>query len=274
VTPPRHHSSIPRSVAYLANRWIFRRPFLLAKLPEFGLRFRVKTEDVVGRHIYKYHVHEAELTALLFRVLHLQPDDVVIDIGGNIGWYSVLLDRLAPDGVNIFAFEPDPQNFELLQANIGLNDARKVLPVQKALAAEEGVQTLYQHNSRNLGRHSLLRLQDGLSVDVETTTLDSFWSEQGLGERNVGFIKIDIEGYELFALRGATRVLERCPALLCEYSPKYMRTGDVDPAELIDLLIGLGFQPNRIVAGELLPTSAAELADVVGFFDLFWRRVA
>ena len=269
---PQRRSSTARSLNYVLKRFILRRPFLTAHLPELDLQFRVKTEDVVGRHIFKYHVHEPLLSAFLLRHLRLAPGDVVIDIGANIGWYSMLLQRTAPAGVDIFSFEPDPLNFELLTDNIALNGARQVEAVQQALAAEAGVQKLYRHDSNNLGRHSLLPLRDGAAIEVPTTTLDGFWEQRGLGTRCPRFIKIDVEGYELFALRGGDRVLSHCPELLCEFSPEYMRAGGVDPADLVDLLTGHGFRPHRIDSDGLAPADPAALADVDGVIDLFWRK--
>jgi len=257
---------------YIFKRFFLRQPFLTADLTEYDLQFKVKTEDVVGRHIYKYHVHEPILTAFLMRRLTLSPGDVIIDIGANIGWYSMLLQRLAPVGVSIFSFEPDPLNFELLCKNIELNDATQVSPVQKALAADEGIMKLYQHDSNNFGRHSLIQLQDGQTVDVQTTTLDHFWESHDLGNRIPRFIKIDIEGYELFALRGADRVLQRCPELLCEFSPIYMRTGGIDPADLVALLTGHGFSPHLITTEGLKPINPAALPDIDTIIDLFWHK--
>jgi FkbM family methyltransferase len=269
---PIHRSSWFRSLAYLISRWILRRPFLEGQVPGLNLRFKVKTEDVVGRHIYKYQVHEPVLSQFLVDYLKFEPGDIVIDIGANVGWYSLLLARLAPDDSQIFAFEPDPLNFELLEHNIRLNKATRITAVQKALAAEDGVQRLYQHDSNNLGRHSLLHLQDGQAVDVQTTSLDKFWNENALGARVPRFIKIDIEGYELVALRGASEVLKHCPALLCEYSPDYMRQGGLDPADLIDLLVGHGFKPYAISATGLEPVAADSLPTLTQVTDLFWQR--
>ena len=249
-----------------------RRDFLIARLPRPGLRFRVKTEDVVGRHIYKYQVHEPELTSILLSTLAIGPDDVVIDIGANIGWYSILLDKIAPIGADIYAFEPDPLNFELLGDNLHINDARKVHPFRLAVAEEEGVMKLYRYDANNLGRHSLLELQTGSAVDVQTTTLDRFWVEQGLGDRTPRFIKIDIEGYELHALRGARAVLERCPTVLCEFSPEYMRTGGIEPVDLVNLLAGQGFEPHRITAGGLERIDRAMVERLEGITDLWWQK--
>jgi len=271
---PIRRSSWLRSLSYLINRWLLRRPFLEGRVADLDLRFKVKTEDVVGRHIYKYQVHEPVLSQFLVDFLKIEPGDVVIDIGANVGWYSLLLARLAPDDAQIFAFEPDPLNFELLEHNIRLNGATQITAIQKALAEDDGTQRLYQHDSNNLGRHSLLQLQDGKAVDVQTTSLDNFWNTNGLGERVPRFIKIDIEGYELVALRGAAEVLKHCPALLSEYSPDYMRQGGLNPADLIDLLAGHGFKPHAITATGLQPVALDSLPALTHVTDLFWQRTA
>ena len=267
-----HRRSWPRAISYLANRWILRRQFLEARVDALNLRFKVKTEDVVGRHIYKYQVHEPVLSRFLIRHLRFEPGDVVIDIGANIGWYSLLLAGLAAENVDIFAFEPDPLNFELLTHNIELNGRQCITALPKALAAGDGVQRLYQHDSNNLGRHSLLQLQDGQSVEVPTTSLDSFWEQQQLGSRVPRFIKIDIEGYELIALRGATKVLERCPAVLCEFSPDYMRQGGLDPQDLVDLLANGGFTPHAVSEAGVTAVAIDTLAGLTQVTDLFWQK--
>ncbi len=265
-------SSAIRSLWYLIQRWILRRPFLVAHSPGHGLRFKVKTEDVVGRHLYKYQVHEPVLSSFLIEHLKFKPGDVVLDIGANIGWYSLLLGQQVPDGVDIFAFEPDPLNFGLLQYNLNLNQVTRVTAIQKALAEEEGVQQLYRHASSNLGRHSLLQLQSGESVEVNTTSLDSFWEAQGLGSRTPRFIKIDIEGYELLALRGARQILERCPALLCEFSPGYMRQGGVNPADLVTLLTDHGFIPYTVSCTGLKQVDPDTLPLLERTADFFWQK--
>jgi FkbM family methyltransferase len=267
-------SSWLRSLSYLASRWLLRRPFLIAQLPNLGLSFKVKTEDVLGRHLYKYHAHEPHIGSFLTHHLRFEPGDIVFDIGANIGWYSLLLGRMIPPGVNIYSFEPDPLNFELLEHNLRLNHATQVTAIQKALATEDGTQQLHRHDSNNLGRHSLLNLQDGESVAVKTTSLDNFWDSRELGSRTPRFIKIDIEGYELLALRGAEKILQRCPELLCEYSPNFMRQGGLNPADLIMLLTGHGFTPHFIDNGALRVAQPDTLVELDEVTDLFWRKPA
>ena len=115
-----------RPANYLLQRWVLRRPFLDATIPEYGLRLRVHTNDVIGRHLYKYRRYEPEVTRLLLATVRLEPGDVVFDVGANIGWYSLVLDRQAPPGVDILAFEPDPDNHALLRENLARNGTRGV----------------------------------------------------------------------------------------------------------------------------------------------------
>jgi FkbM family methyltransferase len=274
-TPPDAGSrdSAPwRGLAYLFNRWILQRPHLIAHIPALDLRFKVRARDVNGRHLYKYGRYEPELTRFLCRTLLLEPGDVVIDIGANMGWYSLLAERLASAPVDIFAFEPDPENFGLLTENLALNASALVTPVQQALAETTGELQLHKYKDTNLGRHSLLPINTGETVSVATVALDDFWASRGLGNRVPRFIKIDVEGYELPALRGARGVLARCPLILAEYSPTYMRAGGIRPGDLVEFLTSLGFQPFALKDDALEPVDAATLPDSDRHRDLFWAR--
>lgn len=261
-----------RAAAYLVQRWVLRRPFLNAAVPEYGLRLRVHTDDVIGRHLYKYQRYETDVTRTLLRTVRLEPGDVVLDVGANIGWYSLVLARAAPAGVDILAFEPDPDNFALLQANLAANAARCVTPIRAAAGPTANRERLYRYDHGNAGRHSLLPIHGGDSVDVETVRLDDTWDQQGFGDRPLKLIKIDVEGYELAALRGAPQLLARCHWLLGEFSPGFMRRGGVDPADLVSLLTGAGLVPHRIGADGLLPCTAGELLEQERQTNILWSR--
>ena len=266
-------SSPLRSAAYVVQRFLLRRPYLTASADILGLRFRVKTEDVVGRHIYKYGHHEPAMTRWLTEELDLADGDVVIDIGANIGWYSLIAAKLAHGkDVAVVAFEPDPVNFDLLQQNIALNDAVAVRAEQLALADANGSATLHQHSNSNRGRHSLLPINAVGSTEIATRRLDDYWIEQGFGERIPRLIKIDIEGFELMALAGGKDVLARCPLLILEFSPAYMRRGGLEPADLIALLEARGGRIERLAPdGTLTPADLAALAAEDRQCDLICR---
>lgn len=263
-----------RPASYLIQRWILRRPFLTACIPDFGLRLRVHTNDVIGRHLYKYRRYEPEVARCLMEHVQFEAGDVVLDVGANIGWYSLLIEKLAAVPMDILAFEPDPDNFLLLTENVRSNGCGMVTPIQAAAGREPARQLLYRYAKGNAGRHSLLPIHDGVPVSVDTVRLDRIWEERGLGNRVLRLIKIDVEGYELRALQGAGELLTRCQWLLAEYSPDFMRRGGMEPAELVALLEGHGLRPYRVRPNGLEPLSGKTLLTVERQTNILWTRIA
>ncbi|HKL62116.1 MAG TPA: FkbM family methyltransferase [Woeseiaceae bacterium] len=262
-----------RSAAYVVNRFILRRPRLLAKAEYFDLRLRVRTDDVIGRHIYKYGAHEPETTDFLRRTLEIRDGDVLLDVGANIGWYSLVLDRIAGQArADIYAFEPDPENFVLLGENRALNAAQRVHPVQLGVSDRTGAFELHRFGGSNRGRHSMLPIHEGGTIEIRTITLDEFWAQEALGERIPRFLKMDIEGFELAALRGAEGVLARCPFVMLEYSPRYMSAAGIEPAGLLDFMTAQGYTAAVLREGALAPVTREELLASDRHVDLFWRR--
>ena len=262
-----------RAAAYVVNRFLLRRKHLVARAERLDLELRVRTEDVIGRHIYKYGSHEPATTEFLMRTLEFHDGDVALDVGANIGWYSLILDRIAGAArARIYAFEPDPENFALLEENVRRNGARRVHPVRRGAAEAAGTSALHLFGGANRGRHSMLPIHDGESIEIRTVSLDEFWAERALGERVPRFVKMDIEGYELAALKGARGLLSRCPLVMFEYSPRYMAAAGLAPAELLDLMLGHGYSPRVLEAGTLVAAEPAALLASDRHVDLFWHR--
>lgn len=260
------------SVVYLLNRWILHKTYLTAFSPRFKFYFKFKTEDVIGRHIFKKGIYEECLTNFLLKKLKLKEEDIIFDIGANIGWYSVLLDQISPNSARIYAFEPDPLNFSLLKNNIKLNGAQKVSPFQQAVSDTKGTQTLYLYPSKNQGRHSLLPINSDKQVQVSTIMLDDFIHNNHLNVANLKFIKIDVEGYEYFALKGAKKALAQVPYILSEYSPNYMKKGAISPERLLDLLYSYSFTPHLIENGKTTPVSREDILSEERNINLFWIK--
>lgn len=261
-----------KSLAYHLHRHLLRSDTLQVSLPDTGLELVVPVQDMVGRHIYKYGAHDPEMVRFLREFLAPEPGDVILDIGAHIGWYSLILHQLVPPGVEIFAFEPHPANLGLLRENLDRNDASGVHVVPTALSDRVGEQDLFEYSGPNTGRHSLLPLHRGQTLRVSTVTLDSFWRQRGLGDRVPRFIKIDVEGYELAALRSGEQVLRRCPAVLMEYSPHFMRAAGLDPVGLSNLMFSMGFHCSRIDSGSAVGMTRDALEACNVQLNLLWRR--
>jgi FkbM family methyltransferase len=262
-----------RSISYVLNRFVLQRKFLLAEVGD--LRFRVKTEDVVGRHIYKYGQHEPEMSAFLRHAVKVSDGDLLIDIGANIGWYSMLFDRLCGGtDAKVLSFEPDPTNYGMLGENIALNAASHVQPFQLGLSDNDAGAALHRFSDSNLGRHSMLPINDHGSVTVETARLDDLLATAGYAGHIPRLIKIDIEGFELVALRGAPATLRRCPLVILEYSPAYMRRGGIEPPALLNYMHELGFEAALLRDGTPQPVTIDELARSERQQDIIWTRPA
>ena len=109
----------------------------------------------VSRRIAEEGIWEPYETSLVMDLLH--PGAVFVDVGANIGYFTVLA---ATTAGKVFAFEPDPENFRLLEANLALNALqRKVTAVPAALAEEDGEGQLYLSED-NLGDHQIYAAGD------------------------------------------------------------------------------------------------------------------
>lgn len=152
---------------------------------------------------------------------HIDADAVCLDVGANIGIYTLAMSMLAPRGV-VHAFEPAPQAFKHLTRNLAENSVSNVKAHNVAVGEEAGPVEFRENaeflaGSFRIEPDSLLgrTLRDEI-ITVPCTTLDDFVSERGIGR--VDFVKIDVEGGELQVLRGARRTLEaHRPAVLLEF---------------------------------------------------------
>lgn len=262
-----------RAASFFVQRFVLGRRTLLAQVPEFDLELRVPAGDAVGRHLYEDAMHAPAVIDFLATRLELAPDDVVFDIGANIGWYALLLARLAPRGVVIHAFEPDPWARGMLQENLRRNRADAVTVAGSAVGESSGAAQLHRYGHRRT-RGGLLPVGAPETVAVSMVSLDDYCREQELDDRPVGFIKIGIEGFEYFALRGAERTLSRCRAVLAEYAPQRLAQAGIEPVALLDLLVESGFAPAVIDAAGPREVTRDELLAEPGRRHLFWSRPA
>lgn len=261
------HHSLPKRALRSLQYWLARLSthdgYVAARAAPFDLTFRGPAADCITRHIYRFGAHEPHISRYVLEHVRLGPDDVALDVGANLGWYSVLLDRLSVPGARILAFEPDPESFRLLQENLRRNQARHVTALNVAVGDAPGEAQLRRYNSKNNGCHTLFaggNCEGGIA-QVSIDTLAHLWEQQQLGSRPLKFMKIDVEGYEYFALRGAGKLLGRCGCIIMEYTPDALQLAGQGPSAMVDCFAEAGLQAHCFVNGELQPISLRELAD-------------
>lgn len=246
---------------YLFYKFIAKKNSLLVQDKFFGLYFKINPKDIdgTGGFIYRQgEYYETDETRFLLDHIELQPNEIILDIGANIGWYSLLFAKKFPKN-KIFAFEPEPKNYDFLLENIQLNKLENIVPIKKAISDNEATINLYKFNETNLGRHSALPINTNEIITVDATTIDNFVISNQIDPANIKLLKIDIEGYELQALKGATQTLNSIPYIMCEYSPEYMKKGGIDPEELLQLLSNYNYKPYLFSHHKKVATNLKEL---------------
>lgn len=163
----------------------------------------------------------------------------VIDIGAHIGYYTVLASDLVDRTGKVFAFEPDPKNYEVLVRNININELNNVTAYQMAVSDRTGILKLFipPHDS---GSSSLWTPDNGREqVEVNVVKLDDFL---GNIDCPIGVVKIDVEGSETAVLRGMHNILASNDlTIFIEFWPIGLRGAGSSPEELLSLLRGTGF---------------------------------
>ncbi len=183
-------------------------------------------------------------TVAIFRS-YLKEGMIVIDIGANLGYFTVIAaSRVGPSG-KVFSYEPDPHNFELLKKNISVNEFKNVNAFPVALSDCTGTRELFFGDNQTTPSFSDKK-GTGRSQSVVTDTLDN--SLKALGYSKVDIIKMDIEGAEPLALEGMGKTIARNPALIIifEFHPNAIKRLGYSPLKFLERFKELGFSMSVI----------------------------
>jgi FkbM family methyltransferase len=179
---------------------------------------------------------------------------LVVDVGANIGLHSTLFSRwVGPQG-RVIAFEPVPETVWRLRETLALNACRNVAVVESALLAEPGTARMntFERQYADWNSFGLPRfggIEPVGSIDVRVDTLDAFAGREGI--EHIDFLKLDIEGSELDALRGAKGLLAdgRISVLSFEISQVPLAGTASSSRAIFDLLASFGYAAYRFDAG-------------------------
>lgn len=215
-----------------------------------SLRLAVDLCDHMGSRIFWFDSYSGTEVNLVKKLL--RAGDVFIDVGANIGEFTLPAARLVGPNGKVIAIEPVPAIRAKLERHIQWNGlAPAITVVAEAIGDHEGSASIfgppYDAQERHDGLPTMFSSAERpLKIaEVRQTTLDVLWS--GLGLEKISGIKLDIEGAELPALRGGIDVLKRFrPWLLCEIGTDTCEAAGYTPWELVELLLSLGYRVSQI----------------------------
>src|SRR5829696_7128042 len=165
----------------------------------------IKKEEIINMTIREDDIIE-----------HFTPKegDVVVDIGANIGRYTIISSKRVGANGKVVAIEAHPGNFEMLNSNIKLNQLTNVIPLNYAVHSKETKVKLYLPSGEsgftkyNTIMPNWINAQEKF-VEVNANTLDYLLQFNEIRQEEVNWIKIDVEGAEFEVLKGATNVLSK-----------------------------------------------------------------
>lgn len=174
----------------------------------------------------------------------IRPNMVVVDIGANIGYYTLIASKLVGSNGKVYAFEPEPNNYDLLLKNIRINGYTNATPVKKAVSNKCDKTTLFldkvSSGDPSLDENNVPQKKG--FIEVETVTLDSF-----LKDVKVDVVKIDAQGAEGLILEGSERILRNNNLkLFMEFWPYGLRNMGTNPLELLYKLQSNGFKATLV----------------------------
>ena len=215
------------------------------------MRIEVDPLDMIGKHIIANGVYEPDTVAFIREAL--RPGMTFVDVGANVGQYSLIAsERVGPTG-RVHAFEPHPTMFEVLRRNLDRNGCTNVVVQSAAVGAADGVAVLAIGRTSNYGATSLATGSfGGKDVLVPMVSLDSYCAQCAI--ERIDVMKIDIEGAELPALEGARAMLRASKDLVIviEVSEVLPIRLGLPPTGVLDFLRDMGFCFYRFADGQLV----------------------
>lgn len=208
-----------------------------------GSKMYLNLDDFgLSKHLFFNDIREPECTKIMKK--WLKGGMTIVEMGANIGYYALLEASLIGNKGKIYAIEPFPSNFELLQKNIEMNFYENIVePYNIAIGNKTGTEKLFVSKKHN--RCNMLGSESLDFVEVKTETLDDFIADKRMPD----IIRMDIEGFEYYVLDGMKKTLHQCQAckMFIEVHPFQLYEKGLDYKKVLKTLFDLGFKPKYIV---------------------------
>jgi FkbM family methyltransferase len=239
-----------QNLRLLLSQWVTpKEKRVLKHLKVQGFEILAFANEDVGRHLAILGQYEADETRFFRNTI--KSTDICFDIGGNVGFFSLVMAQTASQGV-VHVFEPIPLNAAVIRANCELNALRSVRVNNVAVGGEEGTASFsISVDSAYSSMHATGRIAEAQSIDVPLITLDRYITENDIAQVDV--MKIDVEGAEGMVLDGGTALLsdpDRRPRMiLLELFDENLIPFGTSVAVIIKQMMDFGYRPHVLAAG-------------------------
>lgn len=215
----------------------------------------------IYNRLYPVFKNKQDATELKLIRSIVKPGFNVLDIGANIGFYTKVFSELTGSTGNVYAFEPDTTNFTHLQGNLRTN--KNVKLINKAVSDNTGPIKIYLSKMLNVD-HRTYPVDDYSHImEIEGVAIDDYLTLNNITK--VDFIKMDIQGFELTALKGMEKTLKNNPAvkIITELWPYGLDKAGHTASQVYDFLHSLGFELYLISETELKPLTQKAVNELI-----------
>ncbi len=218
-----------------------------------GHLFEVIAEPVF-LHLRMEGYYEKSLSDIAAK--YVTENDIAVDIGANFGWYTTLFAKQVGKNGKVFSYEPNEKTYKTLRNNINANGYEKIVSAkncgigsersQASLVVDEGESAIGYMDTKNVGE------QSNSQKTIEIHAIDELLAEH-IGK--IAYVKIDVEGFEPFVMRGAKKLFshKNAPILQLEFNVEALERQSIDSE---DFALSLNELPMNIFVehkGELIP---------------------
>lgn len=208
-----------------------------------GVTFDLKIDPdngLVDKEIYLNGAYEPKILRIIRK--NINKDSICLDIGTNIGQHAIFMSLVASEGT-IYAFEPLKLLVNQINDSINKNNIKNIQVNNFGLSNISGTQNVYLDNL-NIGRTTFDIRKEAASIEkAEIKIFDEWWEDRS----RVDFLKMDVEGYEYYALKGMKNMLEKYhPTMLIEFTPLFYKKMDIRSEDILNFIWDLGYSISDI----------------------------
>ena len=240
------------------------------QLQNFRFDLCLHEDETLSNRLKEFGYHNYNNIDLLQKFL--KPGQHFLDLGANIGWYTVLGSFITGDRGRVYAFEPDKNNFALLEQNCQINNCNNTVLENYIVSDITGTERLYR-NPENFGDHSLgknthlrcFNYHTESHCDIKSLRLDQYFDYENFSA--IALIKMDTQGSEPKIVRGLEKLLTKHrPTIIMEYSPGHIYDVGNSPFEIFAFIENFRYQPYHIIEHGIEPCEIKPL-DAIELFE-------
>lgn len=202
----------------------------------YGIRYLLDLTDRIMVQIFIHGSYEKNTVRQVLKLL--QPNMTFVDVGANIGTYTLTLSKFLPYG-KVISFEPNPKAIKYLKQNIALNNCTNITVEELGLSDQEGEAILY---TTSMTEASIYKQKNAaIHETIKLSSLDTYCKNNNIDHIDV--LKIDIEGHEVKCLKGAEEIIRKSKKmiLILEIDDNCKLLG-IEKNELFNSIIKQGFR--------------------------------